>query len=389
MNQQTLFPSPSNAIATASDGYLIYNLETHKLHRLNTTAALILELCAAGNKTSGQICNDLAAVFEGNANTCLEWINQAQEEGLLNALAANESSPPDRKAGEFSSRANELRGEGEVLAAFVCQQYATELQPENADNWLVLGELGHIVGRRETAKDAYQEYLKLHPGNAEAAHILEALLDKDPPARAPDECIQQLYSRFSEFYEKNMCGELGYEAPARLKDMMDQYMRPAAGDLSILELGCGTGLAGKVLRPRAKTLIGIDLSPDMIEQSKVAKLYDALHVAEITSYLAKDSSTYDLIAACDTFIYFGDLDQVISPAADSLFPGGHLVFTVEKGEGAPFKLTDSGRYAHTEEHIRSVAKSANLKVLAIDKGFLRQEFGEPVAGLITLLGKPA
>jgi len=389
MTQQTLFPSPSNAIATASEGYLIYNLETHKLHRLNTTAALILELCAAGKKTSGQICNDLATVLEVDANTCQEWINRAQEEGLLKVLTANESSLPDCKAEEFSSQANELRGEGEVLAAFVCQQYATELQPENADNWLALGELAHIVGRRETAKDAYQKYLKLHPGNAEALHILEALLDNDPPVRAPDECIQQLYSRFAEFYEKNMCDELDYEAPARIQEMLDQYMGPAAGDLSILELGCGTGLAGKILRPRAKTLVGIDLSPDMVEQSKVSKLYDSLHVAEITSFLTKDSATYDLTVACDTFIYFGDLFQVISPSAHRLHPGGHILFTVEKGEGASFNLTDSGRYSHSEQHIRSVASKAELEVLAIEEGFLRQEYGEPVSGLITLLRKPA
>ena len=78
-----------------------------------------------------------------------------------------------------------------------------------------------------------------------------------------------------------------------------------------------------------------------------------------------------------------------SPSANRLLPGGHILFTVEKGAGASFNLTDSGRYTHSEQHIRSVAKNADLEVLAIEEGYLRQEYGEPVTGLITLLGKPA
>ncbi|MBT8145375.1 MAG: methyltransferase, partial [Gammaproteobacteria bacterium] len=198
------------------------------------------------------------------------------------------------------------------------------------------------------------------------------------------------YSRFSDFYEENMCGDLEYEAPNRIKEQLDRYF-DAGAERNALELGCGTGLAGKVIRPCAGHLTGIDLSPEMVAKCRThGDLYDTLQVAEITAFLADANARgaeYDLIIACDTLIYFGDLRQVIEPGSTVLKSGGRLIFTVEKGDMAPFRLTDSGRYSHTKHHIREVAADAGLEVIGLEKGFLRYEYGEPVAGLVATLGK--
>ena len=85
-----------------------------------------------------------------------------------------------------------------------------------------------------------------------------ALRDDAPPARVPDECIQQLYRRFSTFYEANVCDELDYQGPERIQDLVAS----ATGDgdnLAVLDLGCGSGLAGVRLKPRSARLVGIDL----------------------------------------------------------------------------------------------------------------------------------
>lgn len=74
---------------------------------------------------------------------------------------------------------------------------AVELAPERSQYWYDLGELAHIVGRRDVAKAAYSRYLQRHPDDAEVAHLLVSLGDETPPARVPDRCIQQLYARFS------------------------------------------------------------------------------------------------------------------------------------------------------------------------------------------------
>lgn len=215
-------------------------------------------------------------------------------------------------------------------------------------------------------------------------HILVALRDEAPPARASDECIQQLYERFSSFYEKNVCDDLGTEAPDRIRDLAQAALGDRTG-LASLDLGCGTGLAGVQLKPRALRMVGIDLSPQMVELARARNLYDQLEVAEITDWLRRSSAHFDLIAACDCLIYFGDLQQVLAPAASLLNREGAIVFTVERGDRYPFCLTDSGRYAHHPDHVREVAEKAGLQVVRLEEGYLRMEYGSEVTGLFVAL----
>jgi predicted TPR repeat methyltransferase len=222
------------------------------------------------------------------------------------------------------------------------------------------------------------------PNDAETKHLLVALRDEPPPPRAPDECIQQLYQRFSSFYEFNVCEELYYEAPQRLHDLIQAVL----GDrqqLAVADIGCGSGLAGMRLKPLAARMTGVDLSPEMIELARARNIYDQLEVAEITRWLGKNQYQFDLIAACDCLIYFGDLSQVVIPAAKRLASGGVIAFTVERGDQYPFRLTDTGRYTHHAQHIRDVAAQAGLAVARLDEAYLRMEYGSEVTGLFVAL----
>jgi predicted TPR repeat methyltransferase len=373
------------AMAPAEDGYLAYDTNSGKLHRLNPAAALIMELCD-GTRNAAEICEQLAPILgSSGADACLQWLDTAKLQGLVEP-APSDVSAATGSPESFASLASDLREDGNVLAAFVCQHYATFLAPEDGEQWCALGDLAHIVGRRNDAREAYERYLALLPGDAEVEQILKSLRDEAPPPRAPDLCIKQLYSRFSEFYEDNMCGDLEYQGPERLVEAIEAEF-PALRDLDVLDLGCGTGLAGKVLRPRARRLIGIDLSPEMVARAQATGFYDHLEVAEVTDWLSRCTETFSLIVAIDTMIYFGDLRQVLIPAYRHLHPDGWLVFTVERGEKPPFCLTDSGRYAHTATHITEAAQDAGFCVSRVSEGFLRYEYGEPVTALIAVLRK--
>ena len=379
--------NPQLAIAPSDDGYLAYNIENAQLHRLNTAASLIIEISNAKHTVS-EVCRQIAPLL-GNPDVSemMQWVQTAISEGLLKSLQPGEAIPSATPPEEFVSTAKELRSEGMVLAAFVCQHYATFMLPDDPDHWLALGELAHIVGRREDARDAYERYVQFEPDDAETAQILVSLRNEPPPPRAPDRCIEQLYARFADFYEANMCGNLEYQAPERLAESLNAELGTTE-NFEVLELGCGTGLAAPILRKRAKYLYGIDLSPQMAARAEATGLYDRIDVAEITEWLSRlNAGPFDLIAACDTFIYFGDLQQVIAPAATLLQPGGCMAFTVERGETVPFQLTDSGRYTHSETHIRDVATLAGLRVASLTEGFLRYEYGKPVVGLVTVLRK--
>ena len=380
-----LLRNPFVALAPTDDGYLAYDVAGHRLHRLNPAAALIVELCD-GTRTATSLVSDLAPLVADDAHAgCARWIEGAIEADLLKTLAPGTSGPAAPPADYFASQASRLRSEGHVLAAFVCQHYATQQMPDAADQWAALGDLAHIIGKREDAREAYEQYLALSPGDAEVEHLLVSLRGEPAPPRAPDECIVQLYARFAEFYERNMRTDLEYRGPEVLADALGRVIG-ASAQLDVLELGCGTGLAGRRLRPWARQLVGIDLSPEMIEQADATTLYDSLEVAEITAWLTRSAERdFDLIAACDTLIYFGDLRQVLLPAANRMRRGATLAFTVERGEDTPFRLTDSGRYVHGESHIREAAAEARLAVVSVDTTVLRYEYGDPVTGLVVVL----
>jgi len=379
--------NPSVALGPAEDEYLAYDIETAQLHRLNAAAALIIELCD-GTLTARDIVAQVAPFIPGDAAEagCRAWIESAFESGLLKALAPEAPAPAGPPLQEFTVLSKKLRKQGQVLAAFVCQHYAVFEMPEpDGEQWCALAELAHIIGRRDDAREAYERYLELEPDDAEVEHILVSLRDEAPPPRASDKAILQLYERFAEYYEKNMVTDLEYRGPERLAEALEAELGSASG-LDVLELGCGTGLAGKHLRPRATRLVGIDLSPEMVEHARATGSYDVLEVAEITHWLARpDVGPFDLVVACDTLIYFGDLRQVLVPAARRLRHGGSIAFTVERGEEESFKLTDSGRYTHSEAHIRAVAADAGLRVASVREALLRWEYGHEVIGLVTVL----
>jgi len=381
-----LLRNPLVALAPAEDGYLAYDAARHRLHRLNAAAALIVELCD-GSRTAAAILADVAPFVADDVGAgCARWIECAIADGLLETLEPDASAAETKPAEYFSKLATRLRSNGSVRAAFVCQHYATMQTPDDPEQWAALGDIAHIVGRREDAREAYERYLELSPGDAEVEHILVSLRDAPPPPRAPDDCIVQLYARFAEFYERNMRADLEYCGPELLASALDRTLGSAGAELDVLELGCGTGLVGKPLRLHARKLVGIDLSPDMVKRAKATAQYDRLEVAEITDWLTRTSDReFDLIAACDTFIYFGDLRQVLMPAAARLRAGGRVAFTVERAEGTSFRLTDSGRYVHSEAHIHDAARDAGLVIERLESAVLRYEYGEAVQALVVVM----
>jgi predicted TPR repeat methyltransferase len=181
-----------------------------------------------------------------------------------------------------------------------------------------------------------------------------------------------------------MRDDLQYQGPERIRDAIVSVIGNPRG-LSILDLGCGSGLSGTVLKPWAAQLLGVDLSPEMIELARKRSIYDRLEVAEITSWLNATGESFDLIVSCDVLIYFGDLHQIVAPAAKRLKPGGIFAMSMERGEQAPYSLTDTGRYAHHPDHVRETAAVAGLNIGYLDEAFLRMEYGVPVTGLFAVL----
>jgi len=379
--------NPAILLSPVETGYVAYDPIGDKLHQLNPGAALLAELCD-GTRSVDDL-RALAGPFmpEGSVDAIDRWIDDAMTAGLLTWGGSVSAAHREFSADELFDFASRLKSCGKVQTAFLCLQKTVELKPDHTEAWYKLGDVAQSVGRRAEARIAYEKYLELEPGgDAELEQILVALRGEAPPERAPDRCIQQIYRDFAWHYDSQMREDLQYQGPERLLDVL----MPVIGerrDLSILDIGCGSGLAGVALRPLARHLIGVDLSPEMLELARKRNIYDKLEVAEITEWLENTKDSFDVIACCDCLIYFGDLGRIVSAAGKRLKKDGGFVFSMERGDVHPFKLTDTGRYAHHPDHVREAAASAGLSVAELREAFLRMEYGVEVMGLYAALTK--
>lgn len=262
---------------------------------------------------------------------------------------------------------------------------------ESEEARAVLGNAVFQLGGTESALALLQHWLRLMPDDPVAQHRLAAWFGRDTPARASDAYVTDLFDRYADQFDEHL-QQLGYRAPALILERLAEVLGAGTGQLDVLDAGCGTGLCEPLLRPYARHLTGVDLSPRMVDKSRERGGYDELVVAELTVFLAGRPQAYDLIVSADTLVYFGDLTRVCAVAAGALRPGGWLVFTVEQAqkETAPdgHCLNKSGRYSHTAEYLERTLTAAGLSAPTVTAVTLRQEGDRPVSGYTVSARKP-
>lgn len=242
-----------------------------------------------------------------------------------------------------------------------------------ASAWLKAGE----------ADKALENLRALESSADVAAMIATAERIKAAP-RSDAGYVRHLFDQFSADYDARMIGQLSYAGPQVLLDLASMVM-PGREQLSILDLGCGTGLAGIVFKPLAARLDGIDLSPAMIEKARMRNIYDRLQVADLETALAEPGPSYDLILAADTLVYLGDLTAVFENVRARLAPDGYFLFTTEAKAGEGFELGPKRRWRHSDAYLRATAQSAGLSVAGLVAATPRQEANQPVEGFAVAL----
>lgn len=237
----------------------------------------------------------------------------------------------------------------------------------------------------DSAREHARRWIAAFPDSAFAQHMGAGLLGLPAPERASDSYVRNLFDNFAESFEEQLA-DLGYRAPDVVASMAG--LGDAKGDWVILDAGCGTGLAAPSLRPAASKLIGVDLSPRMLEIARGKGMYDELVEMELGAYLKSNIDTFDVIVAADVLNYFGDLAPVLTAAANALRPGGRLAFSLECGaEGGGFTLGPHGRYSHDKIYMADLVQQAGLQLQTTQEAVLRKEFGKEVIAYLILATK--
>ncbi len=274
----------------------------------------------------------------------------------------------------------------------VAYQETIRRQPDHTRAYKALSLLFYKLNRRQDATELFQSWLEQNPDDTAARHMLAASSGCDVPGRAADDYVQTMFDEMADDFDRHL-NHLGYRAPELLAEAVAITLGVPAGTLDVLDAGCGTGLCGPLLRPYARRLIGVDLSPGMVDKAQARGGYDELVVAELTAFLVERPASCDLIVSADTLVYFGDLAPLFTAAAAALRPNGWLAFTVEEIPDAEtstgFSLELSGRYRHSAAYLRQTLVEAGLTPTMLNQVTPRLERGQPVTGLLVVAYKPA
>jgi predicted TPR repeat methyltransferase len=277
--------------------------------------------------------------------------------------------------------------DGDLAAAADLYLQATELAPNFASAWFALGETREALGDRDGAIAAFQHAYAADPDDQLGARMrLASLGAVDPATKELHAYVRTLFDQYAPRFDRAL-EDLGYRAPALLRDAVEDIARAEGLKRfgAMLDLGCGTGLAGAAFRPHVDWLAGVDLSPRMIEAARAKGLYDKLEVADIAQFLGEQqAASFHLVIAADVFAYVADLGEVCAAVARVLAPEGLFGFTVETHAGEGAIVGPKMRYQHSEGFVRGAFVDASLRVKRLDAVSTRNENRVPVPGLLVV-----
>ena len=307
----------------------------------------------------------------------------------MTASAALPISSGDLIADRRYAIARELEGRRELAPAADLLEQALERAPCFCAAWFALADIRERLDDRAGAGQAFRRALALDPDDGQGAGLRLARLDaRNEPM--PAAYVRTLFDQYAPHYDHALMQGLGYCAPRLLRDAVEATQTARGLPFRfrrMLDLGCGTGLAGEAFARCCDTMFGIDLSPAMIEQARRKNFYGGLLVADLTEALEREPEGADLMVAADAFAYLADLTPVCRAAARVLETGGLFAFTTETHEGGGVVLGDKLRYAHSAEHVRGALAAAGLSVLALAAASSRTENAVPVPGLLIVAGR--
>jgi len=164
----------------------------------------------------------------------------------------------------------------------------------------------------------------------------------------------------------------GYEYHSVLQEKAAAWLADATDprDAYVLDLGCGTGLLGGLLRKRAPvaSLLGTDLSAGMLKEAQKKQYYDAMVRADLHQ-LPFQRQSFDLMCANMSLQWLSDPDNAFLGFKSILKPGGRFVFTVPL-PGSLKEIEQSwADTGDTSSHINSFLSSEEWRQKAKKAGF--------------------
>ncbi len=320
----------------------------------------------------------------------------------------------------WSNKGNALRELKCYEEAIEHYNHAISFKPDYAEAWSNKGKALRELKRYEEAIEHFDRALSLKPNEAiffyqkgytsialdqyesavenlenairynyqpigHAEYLLSALRPEKGLKPMPHDFVASLFDEYADHFDGHLVQALKYNVPDTMVTLLSPY---AANKFKVLDIGCGTGLMGKLLKPFASRIVGVDLSKEMLSKAELTSAYDELLLCDVLELLDQCKENFDLVVSADVFIYIGELSNIFRDLSRIIPAGGLFCFSVEKSESAKFSLSPKNlRYSHSSGYIQELASLHNFKIKDFLEGSIRKEWGVSVTGLCFLLEK--
>lgn len=245
------------------------------------------------------------------------------------------------------------------------------------------------AGDHAAAAKAYTRVLALDPDDHGGAAVrLAAMGLGDTPERAPEAYVEMLFDQHASVFDDILVDKLGYHVPMLVRQaMLDHAPGPYQ---RLLDLGCGTGLAGVALSDMSNHRTGIDLSANMIDLAAEHELYDDLYLGDAVSFVEEvKDEPWDLVVATDVLPYLGDVAALFAGVRRISTPSAMFGFSTEvlpdeAMEGRDFMVGPHQRFVHSLYYIKSALETAGFTMAHASDITVRHEEGTPQPGHLVL-----
>ena len=320
--------------------------------------------------------------------------NVREEQGLDDAAArcfarAVELDPAQAQA--WNNYGAALQRLGKTQPAITAYRRAIAADPDLPQPVHNLGYLYASEGNYASAAECFRAALQRHPGDPTFEYLLAAACGKNPE-RAPPGYVVALFDSLAPQFDRHLLRDLEYRAPEGLATLVRPTLEAAAKagrPAQVVDLGCGTGLVGSAIAGSGAEVVGVDLSPRMLDIAARRGVYARLECGELVDVLARVAAASVLaVLAADVFIYLGRLDAVFEAVSAALAPGGVFGFSVESTDDkSGYRLKPTGRYAHSLDYLDALAARAGLQRRRLERCRIRREGSGYAEGWLALFGK--
>ncbi len=198
--------------------------------------------------------------------------------------------------------------------------------------------------------------------------------------------VEELFDVFASDFD-NVLSELEYDSPKIIAQYLQEFLTAKNNDkISILDLGCGSGLCGKYLKKifKKSRIVGVDISAQMLKTAKAKNVYDELIKGDIINCFDVKKEVFNVVVASDVLTYFGKLDAIFEKVDSVLCKNGVFTFTISENKinNNDYFLMPSSRFVHTQKYVENEIKKRKFKLTKKESKILRKEGDKDVVGMV-------